>query len=169
MTRLLPFGALALTVALGACAQVQDAFSRGDTVPGAAAESPPAANSDLPREVAAVVAAPPPPAAARTAEDFDTTTDAQKAAAQARPESDGARLGEVAAALGDPAEAGLWIKTKLVTSPRPGRIENTATGSSALVELRPLDGQGGATLSLAAMRLLEVPLTDIPTVAVFGR
>ena len=173
MTRISLFGALALTVALGACAQVRDSLSQGGSSPDAAAPAGsapvPEGAPETPEEVAAVVEAPAPSAAARTADDFDTTTDAQKAAAQATPAAAGERLGEVTASLGDPSDAGLWIKSKLVSAEQPGRIENAATGTSALVELRPLEGEGGATLSLAAMRLLEIPLTDIPTITVYSR
>jgi hypothetical protein len=58
------------------------------------------------------------------------------------------------------------METDLVDAPRSGRVV-AAGGGNALVELRP--GTRGARLSLAAMRLLQVPLTDLPTVTVYGR
>ncbi|SPJ22746.1 hypothetical protein [Palleronia abyssalis] len=168
MTRIVPFSAIALVIALGACSQVSETFNRQDTapVPDAPAAAPAPVAPETDDEVAAVVQAPAPSSGARTAAEFDTTTDAQKAAAQA-PSEGGQRLGQVTASLGDVGDPGLWIRTDLVTSVQPGRIENPANGQSGLVELRP--GDGGATLSIAAMRLLEIPLTDIPEVVVYTR
>lgn len=113
-----------------------------------------------------VTTAPPPAAGANTAASLDTVTDEQKAAAQSVTEG-GNRLGEVTASLGDPTEGGLWVKTALVSSTQSGRVENPANGQTGLVELRP--GEGGTTLSLSTMRLLEIPLTDIPTVVLYSQ
>ncbi|WOI57260.1 hypothetical protein [Palleronia sp. LCG004] len=124
--------------------------------------------SPPPEEIAEIVAAPPPRAGARTADQFDTTTDAQRQAARAAPTGGEQRLGEVVASLGDPTEPGLWVKTALVDAQRSGRLEYPGSGQSAVVELRPLPGGGGAQVSLAAMRLLEAPLTDLPTLIVYG-
>ncbi|RVT84571.1 hypothetical protein DXV76_09475 [Rhodobacteraceae bacterium CCMM004] len=120
--------------------------------------------------MAEIVSAPAPPPAARTAEALDTTTDAQKAAATAAPSETGARLGETTASLGDPTEPGLWLATPLVSSARAGRIEYAATGKSAVVELRPLDGPdtAGSQVSLAAMRLIGANLTDLPVLVVYA-
>lgn len=119
-----------------------------------------------PEEIAAVVVAPPPPVGARTEEQFDTTTAEQRAAAANVTPAAEEPLGEVVASLGDPGEGGIWLSTGLVDEPRAGRVVGPG-GKEALVELRP--GSGGARLSLAAMRLLGVPLTDLPTVTVYGR
>jgi hypothetical protein len=100
------------------------------------------------------------------AEALDTTTAAEKAEALAAPEAAGERsLGKVVAALGPPAEQGIWLKTALVTKVVQGRIE-TAAGKSLAVELRP--GTGGALLSLAAFQALGLSLTDLPEVTVFA-
>ena len=109
-------------------------------------------------------AAPPPPPAARTVEQFDTTTQAQRAAAS-EPASGGRSLGTVVASLGDPSTPGFWIETSLVKDAAKGRIMATQTGQSVEVELRPTDGS--ARVSLAAWRLLEVPLTALAEVEVF--
>ncbi|CAN0602177.1 unnamed protein product [Ectocarpus sp. 12 AP-2014] len=109
--------------------------------------------------------APAPPAAARTVEQFDTTTQEQRAAAAA-PSSGGTSLGTVVATLGDPSQPGFWVETDLVSAPTVGRITLVAGGQSVEVELRPSTG-GSARLSLAAMRLLEVPLTDLAEIEIF--
>jgi hypothetical protein len=153
MTRL----ALVLAIAASGCAQLQELRLPSRSAPDRA---PP------PVEIATVVAAPPPPAGARTADQFDTTTAEQRAAAtDVAPASEQA-LGQVVVSLGDPTDPGLWLETGLVGAPRAGRVV-ASSGAEALVELRP--GTGGARLSLPAMRLLGLPLTDLPTVTVYGR
>ena len=112
------------------------------------------------------LAAPPPPPAARTVEQFDTTTEAQRVAA-ATPSEGGALLGTTVASLGDPSRPGFWAETDLVTAVTTGRLVNPANGKSVEVELTPAEG-GGSRVSLAAMRLLEAPLTDLPTFEVYG-
>src|SRR6056297_2569014 len=47
------------------------------------------------------------------------------------------RLGTTVASLGDPTEAGLWLKTPLVDLPGPGRV-TTEGGASTKVDLIPL-------------------------------
>ncbi|MEO9824463.1 MAG: hypothetical protein ABJF50_08620 [Paracoccaceae bacterium] len=110
-------------------------------------------------------AAPPPPQAARTVEQFDTTTAEQRAAAAA-PASGGASLGTAVASLGDPSQPGFWVETDLVSAVGSGRITLIASGQSVEVELRPIGG-GSARVSLAAWRLLEVPLTDLAEIEIF--
>lgn len=127
---------------------------------------------EVPGESAAVTAtaAPPPPAAARTAEAFDTTTAAQRAAATAVPARQGeTRLGTTIVSLGPPAEPGLWLRTGLVSAVTMGRIEDAQSGTSVALELRPSGGPatGGSEISLAAMRLLGVPLTAMPEVVAY--
>jgi hypothetical protein len=157
-------GAIALLLGLGACAQVS---SIRDRLPGQEAEADDSA--ETPREIVDIVAAPPPRTGANTADALDTTTDEQRVAATAAPETEGERLGQVAASLGDPTDPGIWMRTALVSSRQSGRVEVAGTGRGATVELIPLDGEGGAQLSLAAMRILQVPLTELPTVTVYRR
>ncbi len=111
-----------------------------------------------------------PPAGARTVEQFDTTTadERKKAAAAPKPAGEKA-LGDTVASLGDPAAPGFWLETPLVSAPAKGRVLNPATGKSAQVDLIPIDGPktAGSRISLAAMRLIEAPLTDLPTLKVF--
>lgn len=112
-----------------------------------------------------------PPAGARTAEQFDTTTAAERKKAATAPKAGGEKLlGETVASLGDPARPGFWLETPLVSTPVTGRVLNPATGKSAQVDLIPIEGPstGGSRLSLAAMRLIEAPLTDLPTLKVFS-
>ncbi len=113
---------------------------------------------------------PPPPANAATVEQFDTTTDEDRAAATEVSQSgDEQALGTTVASLGPPAEPGIWLKTPLVTELVEGRIEYQ--GKSINVELRPSGGaaSAGSQISLAAMRLIEAPLTGLPEIAVFSR
>jgi hypothetical protein len=116
-----------------------------------------------------VVIAPAPPVAARTPEQIDTTTAAERQAAAAVG-SVGQSLGQTVATLGDPSEAGFWLRTPLVSQPGAGQVRSTATGASAQVDLIPTGGPpgGGSEASLALMRLLEVPLTGLATLEVFA-
>jgi len=84
------------------------------------------------------------------------------------PPSDG-RVGTTIAALGDPGEAGFWVKTPLVSAPTAGRVVYVTSGRSVQVNLIPLDGPsgGGSQISLAAMRLLDAPLTGLPELVVY--
>ena len=114
--------------------------------------------------------APPPPTNASSVEDFDTTTAEQRQAAVAPPAETGARaLGTTIASLGSPTEPGIWMKTPLVNAVTEGRVDYK--GKSVNVELRPSGGAAGSgsQISLAAMRLLEAPLTGLPEVTVFAR
>lgn len=111
------------------------------------------------------LAAPPPPETARTVEQFDTTTEEQRVAAAAGTPG-GDLLGTTVASLGDPSRAGFWIETPLVSARGTGRLVYPATGKSADVELIPIEG-GGSRVSLAAWRLLEAPLTDLPVLEVY--
>jgi hypothetical protein len=114
---------------------------------------------------------PPPPPAARTIEDFDTTSDEDRAAAVVVEASSEKSLGITNISLGPPVQPGIWLETGLVTTLSEGRVENPATGKSINVELRPSGGPAtaGSQLSLAAMRLLEVPLTGLIDVEVYQK
>lgn len=115
-----------------------------------------------------------PPANARTVEQFDTTSaDEKKAAAAAAEEKaasgEGRALGRTVASLGNAAEPGLWIKTPLVSAPAKGRVVHAKTGKAVELDLIPLDGPktAGSQLSLAALRVIDAPLTDLTEVDVF--
>lgn len=118
----------------------------------------------------AVAPAPRPKPSARTVAELDTTTAKQKAAA-AKPGASGEKkLGDTVASLGDPTDPGFWIKTPLVKAEADGRIVNPANGKSARVRLLPLAGpaSAGSQVSLPALRLLGVSLTDLPTLEVYS-
>ena len=120
---------------------------------------------------APVGSVPPPPPGARTAEEFDTTSAEERAAAVAAPEPAGERsLGTTIASLGSPTEPGIWMRTGLVTQVSMGRVVYGANGKSVTLELRPSGGDpaAGSQISLAAMRLLEAPLTGLPELSVFA-
>lgn len=111
-----------------------------------------------------------PPETARTAEEFDTTTREQREAAAAADTAGDALLGRTVVSLGDPARPGFWIETPLVTSATSGRVVFAGTGQSSQVDLIPIDGPptAGSRMSLAAMRLIGVPLTGLAEVEVFS-
>ncbi len=113
-----------------------------------------------------------PAANARTAEQFDTTTAEERQKASAAPAQSGGEkaLGQTVASLGDPARPGFWLETPLVSSAQKGRVLFSDTGKTAQVDLIPIEGPktGGSRLSLAAMRLIGVPLTGLPTIQVFA-
>jgi hypothetical protein len=95
---------------------------------------------------------------------LDGASAAQLAAAVAAPNA--ARpLGQIAVALGSPAQQGFWLKSPLTTAPAKGRVA-LANGQAVTVDLWP--GTGGATLSLSAYRALGLSLTDLPQVQVFA-
>ncbi len=119
----------------------------------------------------AVAAAPvrKPPTAARTAAQFDATTAEERAQAAAPAKPAGEKsLGSTVASLGDPARVGFWLETPLVTAAGKGRV--VYNGKSANVDLIPIAGPAtaGSRISLSAMRLIEAPLTDLPTLEVFA-
>ena len=114
-----------------------------------------------------------PPAGANTAEALDTTSAVERAqaVAAATPAGGERDLGLTIASLGAVTETGIWLKTPLVKAPASGRIEYTKTGKAVAVELIPLDAApgSGSQISLAAMRLIEADLTDLPEIRVFRK
>ncbi|MEM9581376.1 MAG: hypothetical protein AAF891_11885 [Pseudomonadota bacterium] len=111
------------------------------------------------------------PKAAKTVEQFDVTTAEERAQAAKVPVEGGEqRLGLTIASLGDPTDAGFWIKTPLVKAQVKGRVVYPGTGKSVQVDLLPIDGEAtaGSRLSLAAFRVIEAPLTELPQVEVFS-
>lgn len=114
---------------------------------------------------------PPPPPEARTVEEFDTTSDEDRRAALSAPTSAAeVRLGTTIASLGPPTDPGIWIETPLVTRLVMGRVDYPDRGTTVTMELRPSGGVpgSGSQISLAAMRLLEIPLTALAEVVVYG-
>ncbi len=107
--------------------------------------------------------------AGRTAAQLDTTTPADKAAAAA-PVAASRKLGTTVASLGDATQAGFWIKTPLAKAAGKGRIVNPANGRSANVDLIPLGGpaSAGSQVSLPALQMLGISLTDLPEIEVWA-
>lgn len=157
-----------VVLALTACTQATTTSRPAATATDAA---PTTALS--PEQVAAATAitrAPAPrPAARASAAQLDTTTAQQRAAAAQAPAAAETRLGMTVASLGNPTEGGFWIKTPLVKERGIGRIVNPANGKSSRVDLIPLDGpvSGGSQVSLPALQLLGISLTDLPQIEVF--
>ncbi len=121
---------------------------------------------EVPTTETAVVAVVPPENAV-TVEDFDTTSAEDRTAATAPDASIDVALGVTIASLGPPTEPGIWLKTPLVDAVMQGRVDYN--GASVNLELRPSGGEAGAgsQISLAAMRLLGVPLTSLPELTVY--
>lgn len=153
-----PILALTLMMPIAGCATLG---LNGPNAPGPATTAAP--------DAAAPVAAPIPKPSAKTADSLDTTTAEQRAEAAKKPVGGETKLGTTIASLGDPADPGFWVKTGLVKSETPGRIEDPKTGKSAKVTLIPSGkaAGSGSEVSLPALRLLEVPLTDLPELTVY--
>lgn len=149
---------LSLLLLAVACGDVR--FGGEDLTP------PPGMTRPKPRPEAGAV-----PEGATTVDEFDTTTAAEREAAQAAPKPAGeARLGRTIATLGNPADPGFWIETPLAEKAGPGRVVSVATGKSVALDLRPIDGpdSAGSRISLPALRLLGVGLTGLHELDVFA-
>lgn len=108
------------------------------------------------------------PTGARTAEAFDTTTAAERAAARAAPATGTRVLGTTIATLGSPADPGFWLRTPLVDTPMRGVVVHPDSGARLGLELRPSGGApgSGSQLSLPAFRAMNLPLTSLPELRV---
>lgn len=150
---------IAVPILLAGCGVIQQAAT-----PPTGPEPEASAQAGAARPVARPRAGTP-----QTAESFDTTTETERTAAAAPASQGEQRLGTTVASLGDPTEAGFWLRTPLVDTPAPGRVVSTGTGQSARVELRPLAAApgSGSQISLAAMRLIGAPLTGLPEIEVY--
>jgi len=159
------FYSITLGMAVSGCAQVEGLFgpSRGVGAPQSAAPAPGQTHPEARPDAAA------PPSGARTAEDFDTTSEEERSAARSAARAGAVDLGVTIASLGAPGEPGFWLKTPLVDAPGKGRVDYPAKGTSAAVDLIPLDAARGAgsQMSLSAMRLIEADLTGLPEIRVF--
>ncbi|MCG6884978.1 MAG: hypothetical protein LJE62_14605 [Silicimonas sp.] len=144
------YALLSLTLVLGACGQIFPT-DRFDNAPPPSIDD--ATGLELPGEDA------------RTIEDFDTTSATQRDAA-ASASAGGNVLGTTVASLGDAGAPGFWMETPLVDAPAKGRIRNPKTGRTVAVDLRPIAG-GSSRVSLAALRLLDAPLTELVTLEVY--
>lgn len=83
-----------------------------------------------------------------------------------RPVAAAGSLGNTVVSLGDAAEPGSWLKTPLVAQTRPGKV--WYKGRWAAVTLIPIAGESGSgsRMSLQAMQLLSLPLTELTEVEV---
>ncbi len=138
---------------------------------GTRTDKPAQEEEAAPAPLAERVAEAPPASGANTADTLDTTSeeDRARAVAEARPGEGETDLGMTIASLGAVSEPGIWLKTPLVTEPGRGRVEYAEKGTAVSVDLIPLGGEPGAgsRISLAAMRLIEADLTDLPELRVF--
>lgn len=103
-------------------------------------------------------------------ESLDQVSPEERAAALAPAAAGAQPLGETLAALGSPAQTGLWLQTGLVTSVTPGRVALLDGSGSLRVELRPSGAAAGAgsQLSLSAFNSLGQPLTQLVRLRVFA-
>ncbi|WP_300031354.1 hypothetical protein [uncultured Roseobacter sp.] len=162
------FPAVALLSAIAGCAELQKLEQAvnlelgGSGLPELSAAQEPAAGM-APQAASPALNA----GGARSAESIDSTSTAQRTAA-AQVSATGAALGRTVASLGNPAEQGFWLKTPLVPSEMSGVVTDTETGASVKVTLIPIDGPAtaGSRISLAAMRVLNAPLTALVTLSV---
>ncbi|EPX79902.1 hypothetical protein [Litoreibacter arenae] len=162
MTRIIFATALALT--LSACGgQFSNPFE------GLGAQNEPSAGKPLdgadaarPKEPSVVEVG----GTGQSAASLDKTTEAEKKAATAAP-AGGAVLGTTVASLGDPTEQGFWLRTPLVSAEAQGSVK-TQGGAVVQVKLIPIDGppSAGSRISLAAMRALNIGLTELATLTV---
>lgn len=149
---------LPLSLALSGCSVFEGLGKRGE----APAEATPAMATEFAPAVSTTALG----ASGHSAASLDKTTDAEKAAALAKPVASGEReLGKAVVALGPPAETGLWVQSVLVTTKGQGRVVAPG-GQSLAVELRP--GSGGALMSLSAYQALGLPLTGLPELTLYG-
>ncbi|MAU53091.1 MAG: hypothetical protein CMN17_12135 [Roseovarius sp.] len=112
------------------------------------------------------VLTPPPAPAPEPAPMSGPVTEPETAAA---PQPARARLpATTVASLGDVREAGLWMRTPLVSAPMRGTVSDPDTGRSVALDLIPIEGDPGAgsRLSLAAYQALGLPLTALPELRV---
>lgn len=135
-------------------------------IPDSDLAPPPGMIHPMPRPEASAV-----PEGANTVEAFDTTSAAERAAAQATPTASAqAKLGRTVATLGNPADPGFWLETPLVKKRGPGRVVSVETGKAVALELRPIEGAAGAgsRISLPALRLLGVGLAGLHELDVYS-
>lgn len=175
--------AASLLLALAACTQADKDARPDERLPGAPLDTmtDPATGQPVIRGPVLTGTAPRTPGkssgissigegAAQGAEALNTTTRAERSQAAAAPAGGERRIGSTIASLGDPSQPGFWVKTPLVQSETRGRILNPANGKSAKVRLIPLGGSagGGSQVSLPALQLIGVSLTDLPAIEVFA-
>lgn len=108
-----------------------------------------------------------PPADATTASEFDTASEQDRMAAITSAPTTSGSLGTTVANLGDPTIPGFWLETPLVSSEMSGRIQSKATGRTVKVQLRPTT-TGGSRMSLSALQLLDLDLTGLHEIVVYG-
>lgn len=157
-------------LALTACtpAMMEGMRPAGATTAPTAPTATPATAPTAPVATTVAAAPAPRPVARATPAQLNTTTQEQRAEAAKPAATAETKLGTTVASLGDPTQPGFWIKTPLVQAKATGRIVNPATGKSAKVDLLPLAGGGtGSQVSLPALQLLGVSLTDLPRLEVY--
>lgn len=154
-------------LAVSGCGAVPDRWLPAQT------ETPAPAEAEEPLDPTQVAQPAPiaPPEGARTADEFDTTSAAEReeAVSEAAAPSGERDLGRTVASLGAVGEPGIWLKTPLVSAPSRGRVEFPDKGTSVAVDLIPIEGEpgSGSRISLAAMRLIEADLTSLPELRVY--
>lgn len=156
---------------LAGCAELPLGLGQSANNPPTQTETPAQTDETVPESETETLTVEAPPANARTVEQFDTTSEEERAAAVVEAQSVDAvkDLGMTIASLGSPSDPGIWLKTPLVTSPAKGRVEYPEKGTSVAVNLFPIGGDtgSGSRMSLAAMRLIEADLTGLPEIRVF--
>ncbi len=107
-----------------------------------------------------------------TVADAAKVSDTELKAAASKPAAQTTkRLGKTIVSLGLLDEAGFWLQTPLVASETEGRVVNAVSGKSANIRLIPngAPSGSGSQMSIAAMQLLGIAITDLAEVEVFKR
>jgi hypothetical protein len=159
-------GLAVLTLTLTGCAALVPEAPDG-LQPPQTAQSDPAADGPTRPRMRPDQTASAPPENARTVEQFDTTS-AQDRREATETQPAGRVIGTTIASLGDVTQPGFWLETPLVDQPMKGQVSLPGAADKVALDLIPIDGPdtAGSRISLAAMRLLGVPLTDLPELEV---
>jgi hypothetical protein len=107
-----------------------------------------------------------------TVADAAKVTDAELEEAVAKPVTRPERdLGKTIASLGLIDETGFWLQTPLVTSEVEGRVVYLKTETSINLRLIPngATAGSGSQISIAAMKILGIPIVDLAELQVFIR
>lgn len=162
MRKQIPLFLIAALVVTGCADRKFGLFKRGDKTVEAVAAAPTnaEATADSTSEVAPLT----------VAEASKVSASALAAATKpvTRPEQD---KGTTIASLGLLEREGFWLRTPLVTSEAKGRVVVEKSGASVNVMLLPSGAEAGSgsQLSIAAMQVLAIPITDLVEVRVFIR
>ncbi len=82
------------------------------------------------------------------------------------PVGSGSALGTTVISIGDPAIGGMWLKTPLVQTERPGQVRYRGVVVALTLEPLATEPGSGSQISVRAMQALGASLTDLVEVSV---